>query len=68
MTSATIIPTPRNRIVANSDNPNAPVTTISSSAAELIMRPVRVSPARIASGVDAPFARASTIRDSRNVS
>lgn len=62
------MPIPRNRRVASEASPNAPVTTTSSSAAELIMVPVRTSPVRIASVVVAPAARASVIRESRNVS
>lgn len=62
------MPMPRNRSVASEARPNAPVTTTSNSAAELIMVPVRTSPVRIASAVVAPAARASAIRDSRNVS
>lgn len=55
-------------MVASEDSPNAPVTTTSSSAAELIMVPVRTSPVRIAASVVSPAARASAILDSRNVS
>lgn len=55
-------------MVASGDSPNAPVTTTSSSAAELITVPVRTNPVRIASAVAWPAARASAIRDSRNVS
>lgn len=46
----------------------APVTTISSSAAEVTTRPVRSVPNRTASSVLAPAARASTMRDMRNTS
>ncbi len=67
-TSAMIMPTPTKRIVVIVDSANAPVTTISRSAAALITRPVRVSPVLTASAVVAPLLRASTIRDSRNTS
>jgi hypothetical protein len=67
-TNAMIMPTPTRRIVVTADSANAPVTTMSSSAAALITRPVRARPVVTASAVDAPRVRASTIRDSRNTS
>ena len=47
---------------------NPITTTISSSAAEVMMRPVRCRPVATAVGLSAPRSHSSRIRDSRNTS
>ena len=61
-------PNARYFIITRSENTNAPATTASTSAAPVISRPVVAVPIRIASVVDIPRSRASTIRETRNTS
>ena len=61
-------PNARYFIITRSENTNAPATTASTRAAPVMSRPVVAVPMRIASAVDMPRARASTIRDTRNTS
>lgn len=66
--SAAISPKARYFIITRSENTNAPATTATISAAAVMMRPVAAVPIRIASWVDMPRSRASTIRDTKNTS
>ena len=66
--SAAIMPNAMYFIITISDSPNAPVTTTRIAAAAVMMRPVCAVPTRTASVVLAPFCRASTMRESRNIS
>ena len=66
--SAMSRPNARYFIITRSENTNAPATTASTKAAPVISRPVVAVPIRIASAVDMPRSRASTIRDTRNTS
>ena len=61
-------PNARYFIITRSENTNAPATTARTSAAAVISRPVVAVPIRIASVVDIPCSRASTIRETRNTS
>ncbi len=66
--SAAINPKARYFISTRSENTNEPATTARTSAAAVIRRPVVAVPIRMASAVDMPRSRASTIRDTRNTS
>ena len=66
--SAAIRPKARYFINTRSENTNEPATTASTSAAAVIRRPVVAVPIRMASAVDMPRSRASTIRETRNTS
>ncbi len=66
--SAAINPNARYFIITRSEKMNEPATTASTVAAAVMMRPVAAVPIRMASAVDMPRARASTIRDTRNTS
>ena len=61
-------PKARYFIITRSENTNAPATTARTRAAAVISRPVVAVPMRIASVVDMPRSRASTIRDTRKTS
>ena len=66
--SAISSPNARYFIITRSENTNAPATTASTSAAPVISRPVVAVPMRMASAVDRPRSRASTMRETRNTS
>ena len=66
--SAAISPKARYFIITRSENTNDPATTARTSAAAVIRRPVVAVPIRMASAVDMPRARASTIRETRKTS
>ena len=66
--SAISRPNARYFIITRSENTKAPATTASTSAAAVIRRPVVAVPIRIASVVDMPRSRASTMRDTRKTS
>ncbi|CAM4449002.1 hypothetical protein NONI108955_29415 [Nocardia ninae] len=68
MTRAAIMPTAMYCIITRSENANAPTTTSRINAAAVMMRPVWAVPMRTASVVEAPCARASTMRESRKTS
>ena len=64
---ASSMPTPINFMNVSPDSEKAPITTMSSSAAEVMMPPVRSSPYATASRSGRPARCASAIRDSRAV-
>ncbi len=66
--SAISNPNARYFIITRSENTNAPATTARTNAAPVINRPVVAVPTRMASAVDRPRSRASTMRDTRNTS
>ena len=66
--SAMSRPKARYFIITRSENTNAPATTARTSAAAVMSRPVVAVPIRMASVVDIPRSRASTIRETRNTS
>ncbi|CAG7108104.1 hypothetical protein PICSAR206_03531 [Mycobacterium avium subsp. paratuberculosis] len=66
--SAAIRPKARYFISTRSENTNELATTASTMAAAVISRPVVAVPIRMASAVDMPRSRASTIRETRNTS
>ena len=68
MTRAAIMPKAMYFIITISEKAKAPATTIMISAAAVMMPPVVAVPNRIALAVEAPWARASTILDTRNTS
>ncbi|VAZ58216.1 hypothetical protein LAUMK7_00626 [Mycobacterium kansasii] len=66
--SAAIRPKARYFIITRSENTNEPATTASTSAAAVMRRPVVAVPIRMASWVDMPLSRASTMRETRKTS
>jgi len=72
MTTAMSIATPIILMNVMPDSENAPITTTSSSAALVMIRPVRCSPVATAtlfrSGPSPPASHCSRMRDSRNTS
>ncbi len=68
MTRAAIMPKAMYFIITIDENPKAPQTTIMIAAAAVMIPPVVAVPKRIASFVDAPWALASTILETRKTS
>ena len=65
---AKIMPKAMYFIITMSEKPKAPATTIMMSAAAVMMPPVCAVPAAMASSVEAPRRRASTMRETKKTS
>ena len=66
--SAKIMPKAMYFIITMSEKPNAAATTIMMSAAAVMMPPVCAVPLAMASSVESPARRASTMRETRKTS
>ena len=66
--SAMSRPNARYFIITRSEKANAPATTARIRAAAVMSRPVVAVPIRMASAVDMPRSRASTMRETRKTS
>ena len=66
--SAAIMPKAMYFIITISEKPNAPHTTIMITAAAVMIDPVWAVPYTIASSVDLPLPRASTMRETKKTS